>query len=408
MKISCPHCQGNIEVGEEWFGLEANCPHCGETFLVPPAAPGHPSHSSGTNDDAAPAGSAAPAEEPPPDSSSRKAWKKVADGVSQASGLEKLEGFDVSALFSKVFSKHSPEEIEERLTVGTRETTPRLQDIEVGWPTPWIFCRVFAMSLAGAIGLYWAIGQFQNPFLIPGWIFIGCFGIPFATLLFFFESNILRNVSYYRVQTVLILGGVLSLIFSLFLFDQSFLDEWIGAIAAGPIEESGKLLAVVYFTRNWSKDHWTLNGLLFGAAVGTGFSAFESAGYVFVVFASGEEFDAETMMVLRAFLSPFTHTVWTAATAAALWRVKGKSKFKIAMLVDPRFLRVFVIIVILHSLWNSPLFIPPLGEMVGGIALRVGFGIVGWIIVLLFVQAGLKEIQIAQAQLRTEPPVHPR
>lgn len=407
MKLSCPHCRGNIEVGEEWFGQPAECPHCGQAFMVPPAPPGYQSPSPTgheTPSSAVMPDRPAPPGDPSADITPRNAWKTVADGVSQVSGLEKLEGFSAQTLFSQVFSRHSPEEIEARLTAGTPETTPRLRDIQVAWPTPWVFCRIFALSLAGAITLYWALYHFQNLKLLPGWLFIGCFGIPFATLVFFFESNILRNVSYYRVQSVLILGGILSMIFSLILFDQTRLHEWIGAIAAGPIEEAGKLLAVVYFTRKWTRDHWTLNGLLFGAAVGTGFSAFESAGYVLEHFSLGGGSAAESTMVLRAFLSPFSHTIWTAAAAGALWRVKRASRFHLRMLFDLKFLRVFLVVVSLHALWNSPLKIPALGDAVGFYSLRILLGIIGWIIVFLLIQAGLKEVRDAQASLPPDPP----
>jgi RsiW-degrading membrane proteinase PrsW (M82 family) len=105
--------------------------------------------------------------------------------VSQASGLEKLEGFSLSALFSEVFAKHSPEDIEERFIVGTTDTTPIIQDVSASWPTPWAFVRLLVFSVLISLGFYYAIDRFNNPILIPGWIFVGCFGIPFAVLIFF-------------------------------------------------------------------------------------------------------------------------------------------------------------------------------------------------------------------------------
>jgi len=311
----------------------------------------------------------------------------VVDRISDASGLERLEGFSAKRLFSEVFQKHSPTEIEEHFASGTRATTPPLESVPTIWPTPWAFFRVLALSVLASIGFYWAIGRFENPKLIPGWIFVGCFGIPFAVLVFFIEANVLRNVSSYRIFSLLVMGGILSLIISLFLFELTDLDEWIGAMSAGVIEEVGKLLAVVFFTRKWKEFHWILNGILFGAAIGAGFSAFESAGYVFVSIATGESFEAETTMTLRAFLSPFTHVIWTAAAAGALWRVKQHRSFEFSMLFDWRFLRVFLIVVALHALWNSPLTLPVVGDMSGYLALRLVFGLVGWLIILLLVQA---------------------
>lgn len=317
--------------------------------------------------------------------------------VSQASGLEKLEGFSIGALFSEVFKKHTPEEIEEHFIAGTSQTTPLLKEVVADWPTPWAFIRLLGMSVVASIGFYYALDRFSNPKLIPGWIFVGCFGIPFAVLVFFMEANILRNVSFYRTLTLMFLGGLLSLVVSLFIFEYTKLDTWIGAMSAGLVEETGKLLAVVFFTRKWLKYGWTLNGLLFGAAVGTGFSAFESAGYVFVAFAQGESFGSETTMLLRAFLSPFMHTIWTAATAAALWRVKGDRNLDWSMVADSRFLRIFIIVVGLHLVWNSPLTIPVIGGMTGYFGLRLILGLVGWIIILSLMQSGIKEVRTAKA-----------
>jgi RsiW-degrading membrane proteinase PrsW (M82 family) len=322
--------------------------------------------------------------------------------VSQASGLEKLEGFSIGTLFSQVFKKHTPEEIEEHFIAGTAQTTPALKDVSAEWPTPWAFVRLLGLSVLASVGFYYALARFANPNLIPGWIFVGCFGIPFAVLVFFLEANILRNVSFYRCLTLMFLGGLISLIISLFLFEYTQLGSWLGAMSAGIVEEAGKLLAVIYFTRKWLNYRWALNGLLFGAAVGTGFSAFESAGYVFVALIQGFLTDpngvqSETTMFMRAFLSPFTHTIWTAATAAALWRVKGDRKFEWSMLADFRFLRIFLIVAGLHMAWNSPLTIPVIGGMTGYFGFRLLLGVIGWIIILSLMQYGIKEVRASKA-----------
>jgi RsiW-degrading membrane proteinase PrsW (M82 family) len=326
--------------------------------------------------------------------------ENLAGKISQASGLEKLEGFSLKQLFSQVFRHHTAEEIEEHFSSGTIMTTPPLQSVNPNWPTPWAFVRLLGLSLIAAAVFYWAFGRFENPLLIPGWLFVGSFGIPFSVLVFFIESNVLRNVSFYRVLSLMFLGGLMSLIFSLFLFEYAhLLSSWLGAMAAGIVEETGKLLAVVFFTRHWSRFGWTLNGLLFGAAVGTGFSAFESAGYIF---REDNISDAVTVMSIRACLSPLTHTIWTAAAAAALWRVKQNQHFEWSMLKDAKFLRIFLIVVVLHTLWNSPLQIPVVGPELGFIGFRLLLGLVGWIIVLLLMQSGLKEVRSARDRLVAE------
>jgi len=213
--------------------------------------------------------------------SAKKALTTLADKLSDASGLEKLEGFSIQNLFSAVFKKHSPEEVEEHFISGTAKTTPNLSDVLAVWPTPWAFVRLLFISLILFAGFYFATLQFENYRLIPGFLFVGCFGIPFSVLVFFMEINILHNISFYRVSMMMLLGGLLSLIISLFLFRVSDNLGDFGAMISGPIEETGKLLAVVYISKKWSNKNWILNGLLLGAAVGTGFEAFEDAGYCF-------------------------------------------------------------------------------------------------------------------------------
>lgn len=385
MKFPCCYCSQPLEAEEDLFGTTLDCPNCGNPITVPLENQIVESDKhEGTGLETAGV-------------KAEKVFSGIAEKVSNASGLEKLEGFSIKKLFSEVFRKHTPSEIEEHFAAGTASTTPELSEVQVGWPTPWAFFRVLTLACLAALGFYWAITIFNNPKLIPGWIFVGCFGMPVAALIFFMEVNVLKNISIYRIVILVVSGGLFSLIISLLLFSLTFLGNWMGSMSAGIIEEIGKLLAVVFFTRKWDRFPWVVNGMLFGAAIGTGFSAFETAGYVFVTLASGG--DTEGVMMLRAFLSPMTHTIWTAAVAGALWRVKGSRKFHFSMMKDWRFLRIFLMVMGLHIIWNSPLTIPMLGETVGYFGLRIFLGLVGWLVVLLLLQSGLREVGNAQSKL---------
>lgn len=326
-------------------------------------------------------------------------FSNVADHISRASGVEKLQGFNVAEFFSAVFRRYSDDDIEDQFVVGTKSSTPALSDVSVEWPKPWAFSRLLVASLACLAAFWWALWRFENPNLLPGWILTGSFAVPISVLVFFLEVNVLKNISAYRVIKLLAAGGILGMILSLFLFEMSTSLAWIGAAIAGPIEETGKLLAVVYFTRKW-RTPWILNGLLCGAAVGTGFSAFESAGYVLVELIQDavvkDGTSAEMVMLLRGTLSPFTHILWTAIAAGALWRVKGEAAFQWSMLHDPRFLRIFMFPVVLHMIWNSPLTVPFIGGLTGDLLKCLLIGLCGWYIVLMLVQEGLKEVQRAQ------------
>lgn len=338
----------------------------------------------------------------PEGNKSATAVSALMERVSQAAGLEKLEGFSIRSFFSEVFRKHDADEIEDYFKHGSYTTTPPLQDVVAAWPAPWAFFRILVFCLIATIGFYWAFARFENPLLIPGWIFIGCFGMPVATMILFLETNVLRNISLYRVLALAMLGGLLSIVISLFLFELTALSAVLGAMSAGLVEEAGKLLAVIYFTRKWAvaRFPWILNGMVFGAAVGAGFSAFESAGYVFVSLLPFVGNQAESVMIMRGLLSPLTHTIWTAAIAGALWRIQGATPFRWDMLRDWRFLRIFLIVAALHALWNSPISLPLAGETTGFFAFRLILGAVGWIVVLLLIQSGIKQVAAAKKALK--------
>jgi RsiW-degrading membrane proteinase PrsW (M82 family) len=203
--------------------------------------------------------------------------------------------------------------------------------------------------------------------------------------------NARRNVSLYQVVRLVFMGGIISLILSLILFEvtSSLKLGWLGASVAGLAEEPGKLLALLTVT-SIPKYKYKLNGLLFGAAVGTGFAAFESAGYAL----RAGLFDAKLMtdMIMeRGMLSPFAHIAWTAIAGCALWRVKGESGFSISMLQDGRFLKLFALPVVLHMLWNSPIELPFYGKY-------IILGLVAWIVILGLIQEGLGELRTEKAE----------
>ena len=317
--------------------------------------------------------------------------------ISSAAGLEKVEGFSFSDTFSDTFKKRSDEEIEEYFNVGTRTTTPSLLEIDTGWPKPWIFFRLFTLSVLVYLGFVFAWSEFHNPILIPGLISIGSFLIPFSILVLFFEINVPRTVPLYQVIRLMLIGGILSLILSLFLFRATNLSSWMGAMSAGIVEEIGKASALLLII-NKRRYRWTLNGMLFGAAVGTGFAAFESAGYAFIYGLQGGADVMLEVIMRRGLLSMLGgHVLWTALVGAALWKVRGDQPFGADMIKDPRFLRVLVLAMGMHMVWNSPIELPFYAKY-------VALGFVAWIVVLGFIQDGLAQIRREQEHIRAGTP----
>jgi RsiW-degrading membrane proteinase PrsW (M82 family) len=206
--------------------------------------------------------------------------------------------------------------------------------------------------------------------------------------------NAPRNISIFMTMSLLFIGGIGSIIIALIFFDKlQFLSDLLSASAAGIIEEVAKILIVIFVMGKFTRYKWVLNGLLFGAAVGTGFAAFESMGYAF----RGNSFNGIVdSIMLRGILAPFCHIIWTGNAAAALWLVKGDRKFSWSMLGDPRFIRVFLSSVILHMLWNSNWSLFPIPVFLDAKLLILG--VIGWIITLRLIQLGLKQLNEARHQ----------
>lgn len=329
-----------------------------------------------------------PTRQPPAYASS---FQSASDTITEKLGLERIEGFSVTALFSEVFRKHDPEEIENLLSVGTSGTTPAVNSAMGVMPNPWIFFRVLVATIAAYLVFYYAWDRFENINVVPGLIIIGSFAVPFSVLILFFELNTPRNVSLIKVVQLVIVGGAISILLSLFLFELTPFLGVFGASAAGIVEEVGKLAALLFILRKAQPERYKyrLNALLLGAAVGAGFAAFESAGYALRI----GLMDNDGMLAniqLRGAMSPFAHIVWTAIAASAFWAARSQHNSTWDTLQSATFLKIFAIPVCLHFVWNTPFEGP---FMIKYIVL----GFIAWVVVISLVQSGLREMAEASS-----------
>lgn len=411
MQFQCSKCKSVLVSEEVTEGMAVSCPVCGETFECHAHANKPKLRMAEGRDDGADLETGLPG--------------SIHAKVASAIGIEKLKGFKFSELFAEVFSKHSREEVENYFTTGTEKSTPNILDVDASWPKPWLFMRMMIASLVLFFLLWVGWKHFANPNLLPGMIMVGSFAFPISTLVLFVEMNVRRNVSLYMVSRLAFLGGILSLLITLVvgefvdggLLPSSGFLFWMGDSSAGPMEESAKVLAMVVVARA-AKYKYKLNGLLVGASVGVGFAAFESMGYALTNFTNGTiggmiAASAQTndlsvardagvfqgadvmidVIVLRGILSPLGHIVWSAIAGCALWRVINGRKFEWRMLCDERFIRLLLVPVFLHMVWNSPLELPFYGKY-------LLIGLVGWFVCLSLVQEGLHEIAAEQAEAR--------
>lgn len=95
-------------------------------------------------------------------------------------------------------------------------------------------------------------------------------------------KNTFKKHTDEELDEVFICGG-LSLILAILFFSLDFntdINTYFGALMVGLIEEVAKAAIVALFLFKSKKSNYILNGLLVGAAVGAGFAAFETAGYI--------------------------------------------------------------------------------------------------------------------------------
>lgn len=313
-------------------------------------------------------------------------FQNASDKITDKLGLKKIEGFSLANFFSDVFVKHGPDEVERLLSVGAPETTPLLHPSMGYMPNPWIFFRVLSGTIIVYLIFLFAWNAYENINLVPGLIIVGSFAVPFSILILFFELNTPKNISIIKVVQLVIIGGAISLLFSLILFEVTPFLGLFGASAAGFIEEVGKLVALLFAIRTVKIGHYKyrLNALLLGAAIGTGFAAFESAGYALRIGLTNTDAMLSNIQ-LRGAMSPFAHIAWTAIAASAFWISRPHHNSSIDTMLSAKFLKLFLVPVSLHFIWNLPFEGP---FMIKFIIL----GLVAWIVIISLVQSGLEEI----------------
>ena len=307
--------------------------------------------------------------------------------VNEIAGGEGAVKLRFKDLFSEVFKKHDTDKADEIFICGTGTTTPETRDISTEWLKPWLFARVGVVMLIAYLLIYLCVKMFGNINAVPGVIMLGAFTVPFSILVMIFEINAPRNVSFFDTLKIFFVGGCLSLLTTMIIyqFTGSIESEYIDAIIIGIIEEAGKFIVVAFFISKTRKCRYVLNGLLIGAAVGAGFAAFESAGYAFQCLLYYGYEDMIHNIVMRSLLSPGGHVAWAAVEGAAIMLSLDGKPFEWSVLAEKRFLLLTVFCVVMHAIWDMPFSLPFYLK-------HITLIVVIWMIVLIMINRGLEEI----------------
>lgn len=358
---NCPHCgiklnlQTCPECGAKLDGTENNCPECGYPV------------------------------------NKKSATSIITENLDKITGAKSKSYVTFKDLFKNTFKKHTEEELDEVFVCGSKKTTPNVKDINPKSASAWVYFKIFVFFLIAYIATRIGYVNYQNLNFLPAMIMLGAFAVPVSILIFFFEINLFKNIPFYKVLEYFILGGALSLLLAILYFDIISVNEldYKGALMVGLIEEAAKAVIVSLFLFKSKKGNYILNGLLVGAAVGAGFAAFETAGYILKYGLSGGDAAMLQIVKLRGFLAPGGHVAWAAIEGAALMYVKGFEKLDKKHLNDKRFLIICLISVIEHGIWDMPINLPYY-------SVQIILTIVAWIVIIYFINLGLKQIDEAK------------
>ncbi len=321
-----------------------------------------------------------------------KATKKINE-LAGGKGAVKL---NLKSLFSEVFKKHTNSESEAIFISGTEKTTPPESEISSTWPKPWLFARVFAVLFITYFALYFCWDYFANSNVLPGMIFMGAIAVPFSLIVFFMETNAPRNISFFTTLTIFLVGGAMSLVITLLLFSFVTIDDgYMGAILVGLVEETGKLTIIAYYVKKTKNVNYVLNGLLIGAAVGAGFATFETAGYILNYGLSGGNDIMMEVLIVRALLAPGGHVIWGAILGGALVLAKGRKPFEMSQLSNKKFVAFYIMCVAMHAIWDMPI-------QIEHYLVQIAMTVCAWIIALVLIDVGLKEISALNDQNEIE------
>ena len=274
-------------------------------------------------------------------------------------------------IFSECLAPHSKADMERTLAAGTAQNTPAEETIAAKQPRPWLFLRILGggitlSAVIFAIFLFnvWYVGYAPEAIRLIA-VILPPLVIPFALALLIWEMNIPGNISIWQLFALFLIGALLSMTFTMVFsgFDPNFSGSIFADSIAAFLEEPAKLAAGMILLLLFSRENkvYGLTGMVIGAAVGAGFSGFESAQYVQTTYAACSaqgmsEWLSSIYMIRQAFvrmLTAFTgHTFYCAPYIGALALHMEDGRLRAASFLNRDFLLTFVLSVFCHFFWN--------------------------------------------------------
>lgn len=262
-------------------------------------------------------------------------------------------------LISSPENRHTSRERDLALQTGTASNQGNPADLYRGWQRPWLFWTalklgaiLIALSLAGTYGSLMLVqttteGAVQMLYLIPPMV------IPLVLMVFFWELNVPRNITIWELLLFFLVGAILSFAGNgvMYRVVRSGPDSY-AALREEPAKLFAGVILMIYFSKAKHKRIFGLTGLVIGAAVGSGFSAFESINY-------GLKNDLYTVVVRVAYAA-VGHTMYSCSYTAAAALHSPDGRITPESFFNSDFLLTFMGATACHALWNTgeiPVFV---------------------------------------------------
>lgn len=202
--------------------------------------------------------------------------------------------------------------------------------------------------------------------------------VPCTVCVFFTELARRMDLSWLWVLATYLIGGVASILMTLFVnLHATFLPKQ--AAWAGVVEEPCKGAVLLVILVAFPHVRGVLAGLAIGAAVGAGFASIETFDYGYRFGSIGEP--STFVLIYRGVLAPMMHTGWTAALGGALWYIRYPDGLPLFATRCWYAVGVFALMVICHCVWNS-------GNSVGY------FPLVVWALIFFYACKGTSEMRL--------------
>ena len=252
---------------------------------------------------------------------------------------------------------------------------------EVLDPQPFPLLQWFAglalcivIFLSGALNIFLDLKRGVVPFLLTT---LAAFSVvPFYALLILLLDRherepgwLLLAAFFWGAAVATLAAGIANtLLHSLFraLLGPKLADVWTPPLAAPLTEETAKGLVVLLMAAVWRREfNNTLDGIVYGALAGLGFTAVENVGYFLRALEQGGLAALGISFYFRALLGGLGHSAYTACTGAGIGyaREAKTPAERVAAPLVGYFLAMF-----LHFAWNftATFLSPVLDRLTGG------------------------------------------